>query len=213
MFVEGSDNVVAGNYIGTGVAGAGRAPNGDYGVQVHGTGNRIGGPEPADRNVISSNGLAEVYIDNGSGHVVEGNRIGTDAGGVKPCSASTGVLVDSDANTVRDNLISGEINGVRVYGDDNVLQGNLVGTERRRRRGALPNFIGVNVIGGDGNQIGGTAEGEGNVISGNDASGLQLILDGDDPAEDNTVEGNLIGVTAAGDVELGNGSFGRLPAS
>ena len=30
------------------------------------------------------------------------------------------------------------------------------------------------MIGGDDNLIGGTAEGEGNVISGNEASGLQL---------------------------------------
>ena len=81
MFVEGRDNVVAGNFIGTSVAGTVARPNGEYGVEVHGQDNVIGGSPPADRNVISSNGLAEVNVDNGSGHVVQGNRIGTGAGG------------------------------------------------------------------------------------------------------------------------------------
>ena len=127
MFVEGRDNIVAGNYIGTGVSGLVARPNGDYGVEVHGQDNLIGG-SPPERNVISSNGLAEVYLDNGSGHVVQGNRIGTNAG-VAALGSQTGVLVESDGNEVRDNLISGELNGVNVYSDENVLQGNLIGTD------------------------------------------------------------------------------------
>ena len=202
VFVEGRDNVVAGNFIGTGVAGLVARPNGDYGVELHGQDNLIGGIVPEERNVISGNGLAEVYLDNGSGHVVQGNRIGTGAGGANDLGNQTGVLVESDGNEIRDNLISGELNGVNVYSDDNVLQGNLIGTNPAGDA-AVGNFVGVNVIGGDDNQIGGTAEGEGNVISGNEASGLQLILDGDDPAESNKVEGNLIGTTADGDVAVG----------
>ena len=210
VFVEGRDNVVAGNFIGTGVAGLVARPNGDYGVEVHGQDNLIGGILPEERNVISGNGLAEVYLDNGSGHVVQGNRIGIGAGGANDLGNQTGVLVESDGNEILDNLISGELNGVNVYSDENVLQGNLIGTNAAGDA-EVGNFVGVNVIGGDGNQIGGTGEGEGNVISGNEASGLQLILDLDDPAENNKVEGNLIGVTSAGNARLGNGSFGPTP--
>ena len=70
IYVEGDDNVVAGNHIGTNVAGAAALPNADYGVEVFRDDNVIGGSRPADRNVIASNGTAEVWLEGGSGHEV-----------------------------------------------------------------------------------------------------------------------------------------------
>jgi hypothetical protein len=211
IWLEGSDNVVAGNYIGTGVNGNVAHPNANYGVQVFGQDNRIGGPNAADRNVISSNGVAEVFLDSGSGDVVEGNYIGTDAAGLVDLGVSSGVNVETTDTEVRDNLVSGENTGVNVYADDNVLQGNKVGTDVTGTV-AVENFVGINVIGADDNLIGGTAEGQGNLISGNDASGVQLLVEGDDnPAERNDVQGNLIGTNAAGDARLGNGNFLGFP--
>ena len=84
--------------------------------------------------------------------------------------------METSDTEVRDNLVSGENTGVNVYGDGNVLQGNKVGTDVTGTS-ALENFVGVNVIGADDNLIGGTADGEGNLMSGNDASGVQLRVE------------------------------------
>jgi hypothetical protein len=210
IYLEGSDNVVAGNHIGTGVNGTAARPNGNYGIQVFAQDNRIGGPDAKDRNVISSNGLAEVYLDSGSGHVVQGNHLGADSAGTGDLGVSSGVNVESSDTQLLDNVISGENTGANIYTDGNVVQGNKIGTNAAGDA-ALPNQVGLNVIGGDDNQIGGTGEDEGNLISGNDASGLQLLVDGADPAEHNDVRGNLIGVNADDDAKLANGGTFDLP--
>jgi hypothetical protein len=150
-------------------------------------------------------------VQEGSGNVVEGNRLGTNGTGTRSLGFATGLIVTADGTQILDNQISGETNGVDVYSDDNVLQGNKVGSNAAGTA-KLANFVGINVLGGDGNQIGGDGEGEGNLISGNDASGVQLIADSDgDPAQENTLEGNLIGTNAAVTGALANGGFADLP--
>ena len=95
--VSTTDNVVAGNYIGTNVAGTSALPNGAIGAWG-GTGvwflagardnwlgvNPVYGPANSDEgNLIAGNSSTGVLIeDNGTtGNVVAGNLIGTDAGG------------------------------------------------------------------------------------------------------------------------------------
>ena len=112
--------------------------------------------------------------------------------------------LSSSGNTVRDNLISGESTGVEISTDDNVVQGNQVGTDAAGSA-AVANSVGVQIFGGDHNVIGGTGDGEGNVLSGNDHSGLMLSPLGVDPAELNDVKGNLIGTTRRGRRGLANG--------
>jgi parallel beta-helix repeat protein len=203
VYVEGSDNVIAGNHIGTGVNGAVARPNAEYGVHVFATGNQIGGPDAKDRNVISGNGLGEVYVESGTGHVVEGNRLGLTADGTGDLGTSVGVQLEASDNEVLDNQIAGELDGVNVTDDDNVVQGNQIGLDVNGA--ALPNFVGLNVLGGDGNTI------EDNVLSGNDASALQLSPDSSgDAAKSNDVKDNMIGVNAAGDATVPNGGFAGL---
>jgi len=108
---------------------------------------------------------------------------------------------------VRDNLISGEGEAVEVGDDDNIVQGNLIGTDADGVK-ALGNGVGVNVEGGDGNLIGGAAAGEGNVISGSTYEGILIEDLYDEPARGNRVEGNLIGTNAAGGRPLPNGFAG-----
>src|SRR5262249_51233617 len=71
------------------------------------------------------------------------------------------------------------------------------------------------------NTIGGTANGAGNVISGNGQTGVVIsavgktgtLFDGSGfiGATANLVQGNLIGTNAAGTAGLGNGTIGNLP--
>jgi parallel beta helix pectate lyase-like protein len=209
VFVEGSRIVVAGNHIGTNRLGTAALPNGIDGVLVVGTGNTIGGPDPEDRNVIRGN-QAGVRIDSGTGHVVQGNRIGTNAAGDAALGGGTGVVVESSSNTVSDNVLSGQFTGALVEGDDITLQGNHVGTDLDGNAD-LGNLWGVRVSGGDNNLIGGTGEGEGNLISGNAFEGLKLEVGDDFAATGNDVQANLIGTDESGTVGLPNGTAGTLP--
>jgi parallel beta-helix repeat protein len=211
IFVEGDENLVAGNFIGTDVSGTAALPNGGYGVDVMGRDNVIGGPDLAARNVISGNPV-EVRVETGTGNEIQGNRIGTNAAGTAGLGANTGVLIETSGNVLRDNLISDELVGVAVWGDDNTLQGNSVGTNVDGSA-ALGNSYGIQVKGGDHNLIGGTTDGEGNVVSGNRLSGIRLEPGDDGPADDNDVQGNLIGVTSSSGVPapMPNGTLFGFP--
>jgi hypothetical protein len=98
-------NVLRGNTIGLTAAGA-AAPNG-YGVLIQGgaSGNLVGGPSAATRNVISANQQADVGLFGAgtSGNVVESNFLGTNAAGTAaaPQQSAYGVQIgDASGNLV-----------------------------------------------------------------------------------------------------------------
>ncbi len=218
--INNSDNnTVAGNYIGTDVAGAADLGNTGSGVQINGGGstNTIGGTVAADRNVISGNNDNGIEIINSgtTGNIVQGNYIGTDVNGTAAIgNAAEGVNIwDQSTN----NTIGGLVAGAR-----NVISGNNVGiaiedsgTTGNQVHG---NYIGTDVNGtadlgntGDGvqinlsassNTIGGNTAAHRNVISGNDSNGVYITSDS------NTVEGNYIGLDATGASDVGNTNDG-----
>jgi hypothetical protein len=96
------------------------------------------------------------------------------------------------------------VDGLWIEGDDNVVQGNFIGTDAAGKTDRGNHTEGVRINGGAGNVIGGTAEGEQNVISGNGNNGV-LIHSG---AHHNTVQSNLIGTDASGTSAVGNGHDG-----
>jgi parallel beta-helix repeat protein len=207
---NGSGNVIAGNEIGTDVSGSAARTNG-IGVWVVGepTDTLIGGTSPADRNVISANHY-DVWLHAGPDNVVEGNRIGTSADGAhtvaNPTSAAgddyRGVELDGKGDTVRNNLIDNATIGVAVQTDNNTLQGNWIGIDASGGA-AIPNAVGVKLIGGADNLIGGASAGQGNVISGNHAEGLEI-----ETGSANRVEGNRIGTDPSGTAAIPNDSIG-----
>ena len=96
---------VQGNRIGTNAAGTAAVGNGTSGVSLSSaSGNTIGGATTAHRNVISGNGGAGISID-GSGNIVRGNFIGTDASGTSPLPNDTnsagfgGISIDQATST------------------------------------------------------------------------------------------------------------------
>ena len=83
IVIDGSmGNLVQGNYIGTDASGTMALGNSNQGIWMFGISenNTIGGTEPGAGNVISANGLSGISIA-GTGHVVQGNYIGTDVTG------------------------------------------------------------------------------------------------------------------------------------
>jgi hypothetical protein len=214
VMIEGHEIVFAGNHVGTNRTGDEAADQArQCNVLMYGEDNLIGGPRHADRNVIAGREIEICVLDRRN--EIAGNRIGTSADGRTDLGYGNGLLLTQEApeTLVRDNLISGLGIGVEVWGDNNTLLGNRVGTDVDGTA-ALPNGSGINVEGGDHNTIGGTGPGEGNLISGNVYDGLQLENgDADDepdeeagPAVGNRVLGNLIGTDINGTAPLGNGS-------
>jgi hypothetical protein len=219
---SGSGNVIAGNHIGVGANGLKALPN-SIGVLIAGEApdNTVGGPNPEDRNVISANTYAQVEIDSYPGNVVEGNRIGTNASGTAALSSTAGtfdnygVLLKSSGSSVTGNVIANMGDGLEVWGDDNVILGNLIGTNAEGNA-AIANNVGIAVEGGDDNQIGGTGPNEGNVISGTAFCAITIGA-GDDAdeagfdggsADGTIVEGNKIGTDVAGTAAIPNDALG-----
>jgi titin len=202
-----SSNTVQGNYIGVSATGAARLGNVNSGVMINGaSANLIGGANPGARNVISGNGVSGVFL-NGTGaswNVIQGNYIGTDtSGSLVVSNVNDGITVDgAPSNTICGNVISGNsTNGVflTVAGCvSNIVAGNFIGTDAAGKL-ALGNGNGGVTVTANGNLIG-----PGNVISGNPPGGVFLTWG----ASGNLIQGNLIGLSAAGTNALPNGGNG-----
>ncbi len=223
--ITGSDtlsNTVSGNLIGTDVTGTTAAPVGNrHGIQIEGRAraNIIGGTTPGERNVISGNEGDGVRIVDAHDNRVIGNHIGTNItgtisiadtwGGVNILQGAThNVIGGSTAGEA--NVISGNaLYGLAITGagtELNRVLGNLIGTDIS---GLIPLPNGSDGIrihaGAHGNIIGGLEEGEGNVISGNQADGVQIRFTG---TTGNWVLGNLIGTAAGSLSAMPNGAWG-----
>jgi titin len=216
--LPGGTNFIQGNFIGTDPTGTLSQGNGSAvqsgGVWIDGSsGNWIGGPYPANRNVISGNSGPGVYLLNCAGNTVQGNLIGTSVSGTAALSNSfNGIsLYNAPRNQVGGtaagarNVISGNGgSGVYLYGSGttgNLVQGNYIGTDTNGSL-TIPNAgDGVTVNGAPANTLGGTSAGAGNLVSGNSQGGVSINGAG---AAGNLVQGNYIGTDASGRLALGN---------
>ena len=176
---ETSGLVIQGNDIGTDITGSLARPN-EYGVQISSSGALIGGltstPVQSPGNVISGNGTVEgAYgiVLAGGDAAFEGNLIGTNAAGSAALgNLDVGLWLNSTGNTVggtatgAGNVVSGNGgDGILIQFPDNLVAGNLVGTDLTGHA-AVPNRSnGISMIGSaTGNTIGGTTPGAGNAI-------------------------------------------------
>jgi hypothetical protein len=196
-------NMVIGNFIGTDATGTSAIRN-TRGVHiVDGDNNTVGGAGGA-ANVISGN-TKGVEINRGSGNLVHGNLIGTDAAGTAALANVRGLLIRNAANNQignEPNVISGNTReGVKIFGASstgNVVRDNRIGTNLAGDT-PIANREGVIITSGaEGNTIGGTTAAERNVISGNTTAGVFLL------ADNNSVTGNLIGTDLAGTAAIPN---------
>src|SRR5207249_848773 len=134
--MSGPSGTVRGCFVGTNAAGTAPVPT-QRGVYSNGTGSTIGGPSPADRNLIAGNQAQEIWSENTPNLTIEGNLIGTDASGAALIGAlSGGVVVDSRAGTViRGNVVAGSHFSGLFIGDASsadfgtLIQDNFVGTD------------------------------------------------------------------------------------
>jgi hypothetical protein len=193
---------IQGNYIGTDVSGKVALPN-EYGI-IYSDNCTIGGTTPAARNVISGNGDAGIF--GGGGNTIAGNFLGTEVTSEVGLGGSyLGAIYSPNNCSVIGNVISTGT-GVGIHDPVNcTFKDNKIGT----------NSDGTDVVGNElgmlldqgaiGNTIGGTAPGDGNVISGN-GHGIEFRGSASPVNLGAVVEGNLIGTRANGTSPLANGT-------
>jgi predicted outer membrane repeat protein len=218
-------NTVEGNYIGTDLSGTVARGNNTAGILIdNSSNNRIGGLDPAGRNLIAGNTIQGVLIqNNASGNVVQGNYIGTDASGAAAlANGFTGINIINAGNNLiggttpgARNVISGnQVAGVGIQfaSSNNTVQGNYIGvaadgaTALGNTRGSQAGW-GVVIINGspNDNRIGGDAAG--NLIAYNDGPAVAVYA-----GTGNAVLGNTIFANGGLGIELaGNGITANDP--
>ncbi len=201
-------NSVFGNTIGTDVSGRLDRGNRVMGVWIVGApGNRIGGPEAGQGNLISGNDVNGVVIayETATNNVVESNFVGTTRSGNEAIGNVLGVhLFEAPGNVVIDNVLSGNVIGLDISGvaaTGNRVADNRIGTNHDGTTG-LPNSAdGVFIDDAPGNTL------ENNTISANGFNGV--LIDGVG-SFGNVLQANSIGINADGVTALGNAGHGVL---
>jgi hypothetical protein len=205
--------VVRGNIIGLGADGSTQTFM-STGVDIDSgaSGTLLGGETEGQGNIIS--GISAYAVTLGTSvmnTVIAGNIIGLAADGATAAPNQGGISLS----------LIGNGNEIGVPGAGNIISGNegagillngLISSSNRIRANIIGLAAdGATVVpnGGDGMtlaaasdiQVGGAAAGEGNIIAGNSSSGISLTT-----VSDSKIEGNLIGVNAAGLAKPNSGS-------
>lgn len=215
-------NEISGNFIGTDPTGTFAAPAFDnlaigVTVNLNAAGNMIGGPDLADRNVISGNaGRGIGFFWDTANNVVENNVIGLSPSGAPLGNLGHGIDLNYRAH---DNAIGSDTPGL-----GNVVSANGgEGIEVSHGAETAFNLIAGNVIGGTLDGLGAsedTANARNGVlledrVSDNTVRGNVIVANGSDfeggikinnQTRRNVIEDNRIGVTLA-DVPVENGGI------
>lgn len=159
-------------------------------------------------------GMTEAAIFVGGDSItVNCNNIGTNVEGTLPApmpNSNYGIfLKNSDFSVIGEagagNLVSGNGNtGIfMVDSSDNTIQGNIIGTDASGTKLLGNHWNGIALTTSGRNLIGGAEEGNANLISGNDGSGI--VLNG---SYHNFIKGNRIGTDITGKISMGNKKTG-----
>ena len=185
--------------------------NGDTGVVLHGgdtvRGNKIG-TDAAGRTPLG-NGLhpSALFLGqpiNGTDGLVtcgDGDTIGgpsPGAGNLISASGGDGISLVSSHNIVQGNTIGTDVTGTKALG--NRVDGIGSRSDVLRGTGFCQQ---APLTGGSDNMIGGGTTGDGNLISGNKADGIDLVA-----SNRNVIAGDRIGTNGAGTAALGNAGDG-----
>ncbi len=207
LWIRAADVAVRGCLIGIDVTGMTPAPN-FHGVFAEGfdgaTGLIIGGPAPADRNLIAGQGQGEHVLSwDVPGATIEGNLIGTDATGASAIgtypTSYPGYAMwfrpGATPSTIRDNVVAGGAAGGILVDipspSETIVQGNFIGTDVTGTVNLGNPRSGIFLAASDA-KVGGPNPGEGNVIAFNGGAGIMLPRVAADDPKRNTIRGNSI---------------------
>lgn len=226
-------NIVQGNYIGTNASGTAALPNSGHGVALDGvSGNIIGGTSGSERNVISGNTSSGIImLNNATNNQVQGNFIGTNAAGtsaIKNGFIGINIFAPASNNIIggntaaHRNVISGnDIAGIGIQSSGtpsgpatgNRVQGNYIGvatdgvTPLGNTAGSQRGWGVVVIRLASGNLIGGSGNGEGNIIANNVGPGISVASGG--ATAGSTVSNRILGNSIFNNGALGIDLFGN----
>lgn len=158
------------------------------------------GPWTAQPNTVPAPGLTDAVLS-----------ITIDGSGLKAGESCFDLNLAVPADPANDFItIKGFVinncpdNGISIAGENSVIQGNYIGTDRLGLA-AVPNGgHGIFMSRASYCQIGGENPEDRNVISGNTLSGIRAM----DGVNGVAIAGNLVGLDKTGNAALGNGEFG-----
>lgn len=202
--INAPDALIQGNWIGL-------APDGNT-ARGNASGIGLSGVDSDNAtivgNVISGNATWAIAAQDNSGHVIEGNRIGTNAAGTAAVgNGQQGIILTNETNITVGGSSPGSANLISGNGGDAILltggkniaiTGNLIGTNAAGTA-AIGNFEGVS-INGSVIQANGIAV-TGNTISGTTGSAMNFF----GALTNVTVQSNRMGLQANGSGFLPNG--------
>jgi hypothetical protein len=182
------------------------APPGASDASSHGL-QMTGGSSVVEGLQVTRWGMG-IWLEGAGSNVIEGDYIGTD-GYSKGLSNGTGIVVDSDGNTIggttrsaRDVISYNSKDGVRISHSHNVVEGDYIGVDASGTKALMNGRDGVSLGHGSSNWVGGPVPGARDVISGNFDAGV-LISEGQ--TNRNVVAGDYLGTDATGRTALPNG--------
>lgn len=218
---------ITGCFIGLDYTGFAAFSNGLYGIYIKDAfGNTIGGTIVSERNLISGNLQHGIYLKFSSHNAIIGNYMGTDKNGMAVIGNGYGTSGGDSfggifINSSKHNKIGGSVEAERNILSGNGKAGIIITNAGADSNQVLGNWIGLAADGltilsnGEAgiqlrnycafNIIGGLEPGAGNVVSGNQSSGIQLRGNG---VKYNIVAGNRIGTDPTGKILIGNSHNG-----
>ena len=180
--LDAANIAVRGCFLGTDASGLTAVPNtrGAY-ASFNATAVMVGGPNPADRNLIAAHEAQDIWFEGAAG-TIQGNLLGTDkTGTVSLGSLGNSIIISPvlGSNVIRDNVVAGGQFGAMTIGNatattfETIVQGNFIGTDIT---GTIPlgNAQSGIYLWTTDVTVGGTGPGEGNVIAFNGAAGVYL---------------------------------------
>ena len=228
VFASSQETRIYNNYLGLDRTGQFERGNQNYGVFLDNvSNNRIGGPSLEQRNIISANRSAPIFIQGvaATNNLVQNNFVGTNsAGNIALSNANSGIIIrnasgnyigtdgDGSSDATEGNLISGHgvLGALRlINASTNIIAGNFLGTDPTGSMTLVNRGAGITLeSGSSNNRIGTNADGlsdnlESNVISGHQSAGIRIVL-----SNSNTIAGNRIGTDVSGTIPLPNVGFG-----
>ncbi|MGP3919062.1 hypothetical protein [Nonomuraea sp. 10N515B] len=199
LVVQTHDSSISGLVIGNTGNGVAALPAGDGdGIKVIGNDNRVRGNYIGTHQQLAA---PPTFLNGAVGDGIDvagnGNEVGSSVIEDRNVVAASGPLFGNASGNA----------GVKIAGDGNEMQGNIIGTDPGVTTGQIGNRGGgVHVVRGEGNKIGGTADGSGNLISSN--AGPAILVQGtaalNGPATKTAILGNTIGTDATSSQALAN---------
>jgi hypothetical protein len=100
------------------------------------------------------------------------------------------------------------LNGIELQGGGDTIAGNFVGTNPAGTAAEPNQNDGIHISNSNSSIIGGPTPAARNIVSGNQIDGIHVVGTKGSPATGNLIEGNFVGVNAAGTGSVGIKAFG-----